>query len=78
MHKFNIFSAIVSVWWVLLRSTILLKLKAELEVDGGILPKTTRRVVGAGARVLVAGAAIFKKDKSVSETMAELRASYGD
>jgi hypothetical protein len=26
----------------------------------------------------VAGAAIFKKDKSVSETMAELRASYAD
>ncbi len=52
-------------------------LKAELEVDGGISPKTARRVVGAGARVLVAGAAIFKKDKSVSETMRELRASCG-
>jgi ribulose-phosphate 3-epimerase len=48
-------------------------LKAELEVDGGISPKTARRVVEAGARVLVAGAAIFKKDKSVSETMKELR-----
>jgi len=53
-------------------------LKAELEVDGGISPKTARRVVEAGARVLVAGAAIFKKDKSVGETMAELRASYAD
>ena len=53
-------------------------LKAELEVDGGISPKTARRVVEAGARVLVVGAAIFKKDKSISETMAELRASYGD
>jgi len=52
-------------------------LKAELEVDGGISPKTARRVVEAGARVLVAGAAIFKKDKSVSETMSELRASCG-
>ena len=53
-------------------------LKAELEVDGGISPKTARRVVEAGARVLVAGAAVFQKGKSVSETMAELRASYTD
>ena len=52
--------------------------KAELEVDGGISPKTARRVVEAGARVLVAGAAIFKKDKSISETMKELRASCAD
>jgi ribulose-phosphate 3-epimerase len=51
-------------------------LKAELEVDGGISPKTARRVVEAGARVLVAGAAIFRKDKSISETMKELRASF--
>jgi ribulose-phosphate 3-epimerase len=53
-------------------------LKAELEVDGGISPKTARRVVDAGARVLVAGAAIFRKDKSISEAMKELRASYSD
>lgn len=53
-------------------------LKAELEVDGGISPKTARRVVEAGARVLVAGAAVFRKDKSISEAMKELRASYSD
>jgi ribulose-phosphate 3-epimerase len=53
-------------------------LKAELEVDGGISPKTARHVVEAGARVLVAGAAIFRKDKSVSEAMKELRASFAD
>lgn len=53
-------------------------LTAELEVDGGISPKTARRVVEAGARVLVAGAAIFRKDKSISEAMKELRASYSD
>ena len=35
-------------------------------------------VVDAGARVLVAGVAVFQKGRSVSETMAELRASYGD
>ena len=53
-------------------------LKAELEVDGGISPKTARRVVDAGARVMVAGAAVYQKGRNVSETMAELRASYGD
>jgi ribulose-phosphate 3-epimerase len=53
-------------------------LKAELEVDGGISPKTARRVVEAGATVLVAGAAVFKKDRKLSEMMAELRASYLD
>jgi len=53
-------------------------LKAELEVDGGISPKTARRVVDAGARVLVVGAAIFKKDKNISDTMKELKASCAD
>ena len=28
--------------------------------------------------VVVAGAAVFQKGRDVSETMAELRASYGD
>lgn len=32
----------------------------EIEVDGGIDPQTARRVVSAGARILVAGSAIFK------------------
>ncbi len=36
--------------------------KAELEVDGGIGPGTAPQVVEAGARVLVAGAAIFGQD----------------
>jgi ribulose-phosphate 3-epimerase len=53
-------------------------LKVELEVDGGISPKTERGVVDAGARVLVAGAAIFKKDKNISDTMKELRAGCAD
>jgi ribulose-phosphate 3-epimerase len=38
-------------------------LAAELEVDGGIDEETTQRVVEAGARVLVAGSAIFGDDK---------------
>jgi ribulose-phosphate 3-epimerase len=38
-------------------------LTAELEVDGGIDEKTAPIVVGAGARVLVAGSAIFGEDR---------------
>jgi ribulose-phosphate 3-epimerase len=34
-------------------------LDIELEVDGGITPDTARQVVEAGARVLVAGSAVF-------------------
>lgn len=33
-----------------------------IEVDGGISPETAKFVVDAGANVLVAGSAIFKKD----------------
>ena len=32
----------------------------DLEVDGGITPETARRVIAAGANVLVAGTAVFK------------------
>jgi len=39
-------------------------LPIELEVDGGVAPDTARRVVEAGARVLVAGSAVFgQKDR---------------
>ena len=34
-------------------------LKTRIEVDGGIAPETARRVVDAGASVLVAGTAVF-------------------
>jgi ribulose-phosphate 3-epimerase len=34
-------------------------LKARVEVDGGITPQTCKRVVAAGASVLVAGTAVF-------------------
>jgi ribulose-phosphate 3-epimerase len=36
------------------------RLRAELEVDGGIKPENAARVVAAGATVLVAGSAIFE------------------
>ncbi|KAF0114935.1 MAG: ribulose-phosphate 3-epimerase, partial [Rhodospirillaceae bacterium] len=32
----------------------------DLEVDGGVSPKTAKRVIAAGANVLVAGSAVFK------------------
>jgi ribulose-phosphate 3-epimerase len=34
-------------------------LKTKIEVDGGVAPDTARRVVSAGATVLVAGTAVF-------------------
>jgi ribulose-phosphate 3-epimerase len=50
-------------------------LSIELEVDGGINAETAPRVVGAGARVLVAGAAIFNKRESVAQSIDRLRTS---
>jgi ribulose-phosphate 3-epimerase len=51
------------------------KVKAELEVDGGINLATAPKVVKAGAGVLVAGAAVFSSGKSVKESITDLRAS---
>jgi ribulose-phosphate 3-epimerase len=50
-------------------------LPAELEVDGGINVAVAPRVVKAGARVLVAGAAVFNSKKTVAQALSELRAS---
>jgi ribulose-phosphate 3-epimerase len=50
-------------------------LGAELEVDGGISAETAPLVVRAGARVLVAGSAIFNQRESVAEAMARIRES---
>ena len=52
-------------------------LAAELEVDGGISAETAPAVVQAGARVLVAGSAVFNSRESVAEALARLRASLG-
>ncbi len=41
-------------------------LAVTLEVDGGVGPSTTERVVAAGARALVAGSAIFGAAKALS------------
>jgi ribulose-phosphate 3-epimerase len=49
----------------------------ELEVDGGIDPETTPLVVEAGARVLVAGSAVFHDKEGVAAAMNKLRAAAG-
>ena len=52
-----------------------LGLAAELEVDGGINVEIAPRVAQAGARVLVAGAAVFNKKESVSQAIGRFRES---
>lgn len=52
-----------------------LGLTADLEVDGGISSATARTAVDAGARVLVAGSAIYNDRMSVDEAMSALRSS---
>lgn len=53
-------------------------LGVELEVDGGINNDTAYSTVKAGARVLVAGSAIYNKKVPVSEAIANLRKSLKD
>ena len=50
-------------------------LATELEVDGGINAEIAPRVVQAGARVLVAGAAVFHPGETVKEALGKIRAS---
>lgn len=50
---------------------------ADLSVDGGIGPQTARRVVAAGANVLVAGSAVFQHAGGVREALQELARAAG-
>jgi ribulose-phosphate 3-epimerase len=50
-----------------------LKKDIELEVDGGIDPETAPPVASAGARVLVAGSAVFAHGEGVAAAMGHLR-----
>jgi ribulose-phosphate 3-epimerase len=50
-------------------------LTADLEVDGGINVETADRAVQAGARILVAGSAVYNPQATVAESIARLRAS---
>ena len=47
----------------------------EIEVDGGITAETAPRVVAAGARVLVAGSAVFNRRETIAEALRRLRAA---
>ena len=47
--------------------------KIEIEVDGGIDAQVAPQVVRAGARVLVAGSAIFNDDEGVSLALERIR-----
>jgi len=49
------------------------QLSAELEVDGGINSKIAPEVVKAGARVLVAGAAVFNSGQTVAKAIKKIR-----
>ncbi|MCH7745540.1 MAG: ribulose-phosphate 3-epimerase [Chloroflexi bacterium] len=50
-------------------------LSVDLEVDGGISTKTARTAAEAGARVLVAGSAVYNNQTSVADAIADLRKS---
>lgn len=47
----------------------------NVEVDGGIGPKTIAGAAAAGANVLVAGSALFKDPKGLGHAVSELRAA---
>jgi ribulose-phosphate 3-epimerase len=51
------------------------KIKAEIEVDGGITVGTSPIAVKAGANVLVAGSAIFNSSQGITKAFRELRNS---
>jgi ribulose-phosphate 3-epimerase len=48
-------------------------LAVDIEIDGGVTAEVAPRCVAAGARVLVAAAAVFNNRASVAENMARLK-----
>jgi ribulose-phosphate 3-epimerase len=52
-------------------------LDVDLEVDGGVSPETARQVVDAGARVLVAGSAVFGQSDRAAAIAAIRKAATG-
>ncbi len=52
-------------------------LDTVVEVDGGINAETASTAVGAGANLLVAGSAVFSKDRSVADALSHLRSAVG-
>lgn len=52
-------------------------LDVELEVDGGITAEIAPKVVDAGARVLVAGAAVFNTGESITQALRKIKQELG-
>ncbi len=50
----------------------------DLEVDGGISPKTAGGAAAAGARVLVAGSSLYKHEGGLKEAVAAIRSAGED
>ena len=50
----------------------------RLEVDGGVKESNIRRVVEAGADMIVAGSAVFTPEMTITESIARLRAAACD
>ena len=50
-------------------------LAAELEVDGGVKLDNVRRIIEAGASVVVAGSAVFESPDGVEAAMKKFRAA---
>lgn len=48
--------------------------RARIEVDGGIGPGNLEEVLAAGAEIIVAGSAIFGRDKDASSAVLEMKA----
>jgi len=48
-------------------------IQCEIEVDGGINAETGKKVVEAGANVLVAGTAVFKHSQGIKFAINELQ-----
>jgi ribulose-phosphate 3-epimerase len=53
------------------------KLAIDLQIDGGVSPETAREVVEAGARVLVAGSAVFDQPNR-ADAIRALRSAAGE
>ena len=51
------------------------RLAVELEVDGGVKLDNVRRVIDAGASVIVAGSAVFEAPDGVAQAMKRFRAA---
>jgi ribulose-phosphate 3-epimerase len=51
------------------------RLAVELEVDGGVKLDNVRRVIEAGATVVVAGSAVFESPEGVEAAMKQFRAA---